>query len=70
MIYPQTTAPTLGEETLMSKFSNEFWKNKQDISSHDVSWRLKNAEESIQQLFFVLEKALQEIEKLQKENNQ
>ncbi len=53
-------------ETLMSKFSNEFYKNKQDMSNDDVSWRLKNAEENIEYLSFVLNKAVQELEKLQK----
>jgi hypothetical protein len=57
---------SLGQETLMNKFNHEFWKQKDQIHVGDTVWRLKNAEDNIQRLEFVLDKALQEIEKLQK----
>lgn len=65
MIYPQAVSG-LAENTLMNKISSEYWKAKEQINAGDINWRLKNAEDNIQRLEFVLDKALQEIEKLQK----
>jgi hypothetical protein len=64
MVYPTTVG--FEQDTLMNKISSEYWKSKEQISTGDIVWRLKNAEDNIQRLEFVLDRALQEIEKLQK----